>query len=311
MKKVKEVLFPPTVFNINKPPGITSTDVIRHFKRHLLPGFGKIGHFGTLDPFADGVLLIGIAGACRLNEYINSSFNKVYKATGVFGVSTVTGDLTVQPNETISKENFTLLEKRITNKKINDTLITFLGDYWQRPHCFSATKRNGVPLYKLARKGEFIKKEKVLRHIHSIKLIRFNFPEIEFEVSVKSGTYIRQLFIDIAEKLETIGTLKSLTRIAVGNCVIDKSISEKLWPLKEIDKSFINNFGLSLNNVLPFKKLDVSNPDGAKFINGNPVEIKGTDLNGEVWVLHNDQLLGMGKYENGMIHPRIIFPKIK
>ena len=311
MKKTKEVLFPPTIFNINKPPGITSTDVIRHFKRNLPSGFGKIGHFGTLDPFADGVLLVGIAGACRLNEYIHSSFNKVYRATGRLGVSTVTGDLTVLPNQKISEESFSLLKQSITTKMINDIFRTFLGDYWQRPHYFSATKKDGVPLYKLARKGEFIEKEKVLRHIDSIKLIRFNFPEIEFKVTVKSGTYIRQLFVDIAERLQTIGSLESLTRVEIGGCTISKSISENNWPIKGNENSFISDHGLYLNKVLLFKQLEVSNSDSIKFTNGNPIQAEQTDLKGEVWVLYNGKLLGMGKYDKGLVQPKIIFPKIK
>ena len=89
----------PLVFNIYKPVGMGSFDVVRHFKRNLPKGYGKIGHFGTLDPFADGVLMIAVAGASRLNDYVHKYMPKTYVAKGKFGVKTPTGDLTVEEDE--------------------------------------------------------------------------------------------------------------------------------------------------------------------------------------------------------------------
>lgn len=100
MKKKNKSSYPPLIFNVFKPARMTSYDVIRHFKRNLPNGFGKIGHFGTLDPFASGVLMIGIGGAARLNDFIHEFMPKTYIATGKLGIDTPTGDYTSEISQT-------------------------------------------------------------------------------------------------------------------------------------------------------------------------------------------------------------------
>ena len=167
MKRSKlPVQYPPLIFNIFKPARVTSYDVVRHFKRNLPDGFGKIGHFGTLDPFASGVLMIGVAGASRLNEFIHEYSPKTYIAVGKLGIETPTGDYTgeiVQRDDSpylkqeIARLPLAFLQERFEQK--------FVGDYLQAPHKYSATKFQGKNLHQWAREGVEIKKEPVMRRI--------------------------------------------------------------------------------------------------------------------------------------------------
>ena len=126
--------FGPLVFNVYKPEGMTSTDVVRHFKYHLPKGFGKIGHFGTLDPFAEGVLLVAIGQAPKFNDYVHEEFPKTYLATGVLGIESPTGDLTADEEllKVVDCPDF-------TEKDLESIIGSFLGDYSQSPPAFSAT----------------------------------------------------------------------------------------------------------------------------------------------------------------------------
>src|SRR5690606_16997732 len=240
-------------FNIFKPARMTSYDVVRHFKRHLPQGFGKIGHFGTLDPFASGVLMIGIAGAARLNDFIHEYLPKTYLAVGKLGVETPTGDLTVEPvqidDSRFLREEIARLPKDFIKEKLREK---FLGDYWQAPHKYSAAKFEGKALHEWAREGVDIKKEQVLRHVYDIKVIKYKFPYLSVRVRVSSGTYVRTLFSDFAQYLGTLGTLVSLVRESVGNEVhFKKALKRKNWPLDKSEE--VMQYGLPINKVLPFQ----------------------------------------------------------
>jgi tRNA pseudouridine55 synthase len=135
----------PTIFPVYKPQGKTSSDIVYHFKRNLPQGFGKIGHLGTLDPFAQGLLLIAVAGAARAGDYLHEYAPKTYRARGVVGVKTPSGDNTLEaihqedPPEILDKTEIKDLEFLLRE--------TFLGEYWQNVPAFSATKHEGRPLY--------------------------------------------------------------------------------------------------------------------------------------------------------------------
>src|SRR5690606_11567719 len=192
MKNKNRALFPPLIFNVFKPARMTSYDVVRHFKRHLPSGFGKIGHFGTLDPFASGVLMIGICGAARLNDFIHDSMPKTYLAVGKLGIETPTGDYTseiIQRDESlylrpeIARFPATFIEQRLRDK--------VLGEYWQAPHKYSAAKFQGRNLHEWAREGVEIKKAPVRREVFKIEVVKYAFPYLSLRVEVSSGTYVR------------------------------------------------------------------------------------------------------------------------
>ena len=305
MARIKTpVLFPPTVFNVYKPVGITSSDVIYHFKKNLPQGFGKIGHFGTLDPFAEGVLLVGIAGAARLSDYVHRELPKTYRAIGILGQKTSTGDLTVSETEVI----YDLEIEKLKDLKFSDlesVLSSFCGIYQQVPPQYSAVKHKGKALYEYARKGVEIIKDPVEREIFSIKLLRFDFPEVEFEVTVSSGTYIRTLFENIAEKLHTYGVLKSLKRVSVGHVHIEKSLLKENWPKKESCFN-LETYSLPLKSLLPYRLVELNEDESIRIKNGNPVKIDLED--GFYWGVDSEKnLLCLGKVEDSIFKISINF----
>jgi tRNA pseudouridine55 synthase len=298
----KQALFPPLVFNVFKPARITSYDVVRHFKRHLPPGFGKIGHFGTLDPFASGVLMIGICGAARLNDFIHEFLPKTYLAVGKLGIETPTGDYT---SEVIQTDDSLYLKREIASFSaafIQDKLKEkFLGDYWQAPHKYSASKFMGKNLHEWAREGVEVKKEPVLRFVHKIEVVKYQFPYLSIRVEVSSGTYVRTLFTEMAQYLGTLGSLISLVRESVGPVNCKTGLHKKDWPL---DKTLpIISHGMRIEDVLPFGRYQVNSQQTLSFKNGaflRPQEMEApseSKLSGQYfWMLDDEEkLLGLGE----------------
>lgn len=290
---------------------MTSYDVVRHFKRHLPTGFGKIGHFGTLDPFASGVLMIGIAGAARLNDFIHEYLPKTYLAVGKLGVETPTGDLTVPPwqidDSRYLKQEISRLPKEFIEEKLREK---FLGDYWQSPHKYSAAKFEGRALHEWAREGVEIKKEQVLRQIYSIKVVKYKFPYLSVRVRVSSGTYVRTLFSDFSNYLGTIGTLVSLVRENVGNEVSFKeALKKKYWPYERSE--FVMTYGIPVNKVLPFSELVLNESQEKIFKNGG--FFKYADFNEPqghfYWAISQEsgKLLGLLYKNDSEIRPKINF----
>lgn len=290
-------IFGPLVFNVYKPEGMTSTDVVRHFKYHLPKGFGKIGHFGTLDPFADGVLLIAVGQAPRFNNYVHERYPKSYKAIGLLGVESPTGDLTGDGGEMT-----TVVCPEFSDEKLALVLNSFLGKYEQSPPAFSATKHKGKPLYEWAREGVIIEKPPVLREITHIELISRKGLEIEFLVTASSGTYIRVLFEDIAKKLGTHGALKNLKRVSIGPATSSCAIKEIDWPKR--DGPFdMEKMGCPVDEFLDFEKISLSYILGIKFFNG--LAMHQDLLDGYYWIYCEEQLLGLGEVEGNVLRSRV------
>ena len=169
------------VLNIFKPKGMSSFDAVRIVKK--VAGTGKVGHTGTLDPEATGVLPICIGKATKIIDYIMNS-EKVYEVTLKLGIRTTTYDL----------EGEVLEEKdcnHLTDVEILQAVNSFIGEYSQVPPMYSALKQNGVRLYELARKGIEVEREGRLITIYNIEDIKINNPYISMKVSCSKGTYIR------------------------------------------------------------------------------------------------------------------------
>ena len=306
--KTNSTLYPkPLIFNCYKPENISSFDVVRYFKRNLPEGFGKIGHFGTLDPFACGVLMIGVNGAAKLNNFIHDFLPKTYIATGVLGLDSHTGDLT----EGVSAEDESdYLKNVISSFEIDFIQKTlrekFLGTYMQAPHKYSAAKHEGRSLHKWARDGVEIQKEKKKRFVYELNVISYDFPKLVIEFKVSSGTYIRTLFRECANHLGTLGTLSNLERSVVGGCNLSNSISEKSWPK---DKQWeIDKFGLDVREVLDFPTIKFADREAQLYSNGVKLKlsrahsIEEAKLKGFYWVEGSQgNLLGLAKLEDDHI----------
>lgn len=203
------------VLLINKSIGITSHDVISKLRRKFM--IKRIGHAGTLDPFASGVLIIGIGSGSKCLQFLES-LDKEYIGTIKLGIKTDTGDLTGEVIEASQVGS-------LSNEQINDVLLSFVGKQEQVPPMYSALKVKGKKLYEYARQGIEIERKARTITIHSISLIGYNKDDqtLTYKVECSKGTYVRTLSEDIAKKLNTVGHLTSLTRTSIGNFKIEDS----------------------------------------------------------------------------------------
>ncbi len=300
----------PLIFNFFKPPSIGSLELVGKFKRLMSKDVGKIGHFGTLDPFACGVLLVGISGAMKANEYIHQMLPKTYLAVGKLGVETITGDLTVAPSNIDSSDYLTHKISKFDKLFIDMTLKEkFLGDYWQVPPIYSATKFEGKALHQWAREGVAIKKDPVKREILDIQVVKYKFPYLAIRVTSSSGTYIRTLFSDCAKHLGTYGTLVSLVREKIGSISYRDSIySAKL--LSFTDKNEIIKYGMRVDEVLKFPSTYLLADNAKKYKNGIPFCLTDriNHINQYTWVYDQDkELIGLGIKKNNSVYVQFNF----
>ena len=198
---------------INKGAGATSRYVDNYFLKTF--GFRKVGHLGTLDPFATGLLVIFVNEATKVIPLFEG-LNKTYIATLKLGISTDSGDC---DGQIIGTKDIPYIDCSLIIQLFN----SMLGKNEQIPPMYSAIKRDGVALYKLAREGKMIERQPREFIIHNLELLTFQDSVIRFRVSVSKGTYIRTLGEDIAKALGTIGHLIGLERVAVGKFMIDDS----------------------------------------------------------------------------------------
>ena len=211
------------IYNIYKPVEWTSFDVVK--KVRIITKEKKVGHAGTLDPFAEGILIIGTGKDTKALSSISNN-SKTYKAKLILGSTTDTMD---NKGKIIESK----IVPRLEMAKVNSVINSFLGYYKHYPPMYSAKKVNGVRLYKLARENKIVKRNPILSNILNIKLNDFKESEVSFSVSCSKGTYIRVLGRDIAKKLGTVGYLDQLIRTKVGTYNISSAINikdfEKQW----------------------------------------------------------------------------------
>ena len=203
------------IINIDKPIGWTSFDVVKKVKK--ITKHKKVGHGGTLDPFASGVLIIGTELDTKKLTGITNS-DKAYEAQLELGKTT----------NTLDTEGEIIRTKEIPefdSGKIKSVLNKFLGKQKQKPPMYSAKKYKGVRLYKLARKNIEVERDDIEISIHNIELVDFTKNIIRFIVECSKGTYVRVLGKDIAKKLDTVGYLCALKRTRVGDYLINDSLS--------------------------------------------------------------------------------------
>lgn len=223
------------IINVNKPEGITSYDVIRFIKREF--NFkGKIGHAGTLDPAAEGVLLILLGKATKVSSKL-MRFEKEYIARMKLGIKTDTDDIEGK-----------VIEEKEVNVNIDNILKIikeFEGEYEQTPPVVSAIKHKGKPLYKLYRKGIVVKPEPKNVLIKKIDIEEIKIPYIKIRVVCSKGTYIRALCRDIGDKLGCGATQTELKRVRIGPFSIEKSLS-----LKELKEKGLLNSLITISELL-------------------------------------------------------------
>lgn len=206
---------------VNKPEGMSSAGLVARIKR--MTGARKAGHAGTLDPFADGLMICGINRATRLSRFFLHG-DKSYTATLTYGRETDTLDITGQETAVCDPDFFSSHPDFFTRDFQEALIASFQGPLEQLPPVYSALKYNGVPLYKLARKGTPVQKEARSIIIHEISLMSIDPPNIRFSVACSSGTYIRTLASDIGRKAGCGAFLSALTRTSCGRFSLDQAV---------------------------------------------------------------------------------------
>lgn len=227
------------VLLIDKPSGLTSHDVVDRVRRKLK--MKRVGHAGTLDPMATGLLIILVGKATKLSQFL-MSLDKVYEGTITLGVTTNTYDaegevMTTKPVPELSKAD------------VERVFQSFLGDQYQTPPMFSAVKINGQPLYKMARKGQEIEREPRFIRVSRFEATRFESPEIDFSLDCSKGTYVRTIANDLGEKIGCGAHLSALRRIASDRFHIKDAI--ELEAFQEASHETISRLLIEKQEAVP------------------------------------------------------------
>ena len=247
------------IYIIDKPEGLTSHDVVSKVRKIL--GRKSVGHTGTLDPFATGLLLVLSDEATKVARFLEAH-DKTYLVKLKLGSKTDTGDLTGKVIETREVKNLDI-------KDIREVFNSFLGESEQIPPMYSAIKINGKKLYELARKGQEVERKPRKIEITRLDLISYEDQVLTFEVDCSSGTYVRTLGEDIANRLDTVGNLISLRRVRIGKFTINMAIN--------IDDINEDN-GLSIMEALKeMPAYKIYGEEERDVLNGRPLKLPITD----------------------------------
>ena len=270
---------------INKEKDYTSHDVVAKLKKKL--NISKVGHTGTLDPNATGVLPILIGKGTKFSKYL-INHDKTYKAKIELGKKTDTADV----------EGNVIEEKPVDTEYIKQNLVqvleSFVGKQEQVPPMYSAIKKNGKKLYEYARKGEKIEVEPRKIEIYKIELVEYNEKNIDFIVSCSKGTYIRSLCEDIAEKLNTVGYMKNLERLQVGEFNIEKSVL-----IDDVNIENIEKYLYTLEDILKdTPKLNLNSKKLKLFLNGVQLTVKEAEGLYKIYV--DNKFIGTGTVKKNL-----------
>lgn len=278
------------ILNIYKNKGMSSFDVVRKVK--FVAKERKVGHTGTLDPEATGVLPVCLGKATKIIDYIMNS-NKVYEVKFLLGIKTTTYDL---EGEVIEKKEIS----HITYEDVMCVIKQFIGEYDQVPPMYSALKKNGVRLYDLARQGIEVEREARRVTILDISNIKIELPYVSMKVTCMKGTYIRSLCYDIGEKLNVGATMTELNRCSTSVFYEENSVN-----IDDLNEENIKNNLITIEEaLLLYPKLTVKSSFTRLLINGVKVFDKRlTNEKVEKDVLYRvyddkETFIGLGKQDN-------------
>ena len=279
--------------NIYKPKGMTSFDVVARLRR--VTKIKQIGHTGTLDPFAVGVLPICIGKATRLIEYLDD--DKEYLATVQFGKDTDTYDL----DGTVTK----IYDKKITQADLISILDDFRGEIEQLPPIYSAIKVNGKKLYEYARNGEEVEIKPRKVFISKLELENFDFEKQEAKILVgcSKGTYIRSIAYDIGQKLNCGGYLTALERTKAGLFNREHSIPlENFGEVSDVRNKLVNPI-----DVLPLSKVELNDVEKERVNHGMAIYNRGFKNSDVVILAYGGRIHAIGMVEDNQILVKKVF----
>ncbi|AIY82014.1 tRNA pseudouridine(55) synthase TruB [Clostridium botulinum] len=271
------------VLNVFKNKGMSSFDVVRKIK--FTAKEKKVGHTGTLDPEAEGVLPVCLGKATKIIDYIMNS-RKVYKVKLLLGKNTTTYDL---EGEVVKERD----ASHIKENDVKEMILSFLGGYDQVPPMYCALKQNGVRLYQLARQGIEVEREARRITIYDICDIEYDLPYVSFKVTCSKGTYIRSLCYDIGEKLNVGATMVNLIRTETSIFKEENSVN-----IEDLTPENIEDYIISIEDALSFyPKLTVNTSFTKLLVNG--VKVYDKRLSDDV--IENDILYRVYDKENTFI----------
>lgn len=277
--------------NIYKPKGKTSHDVVAILRR--VTKVKQIGHTGTLDPFAEGVLPICIGKATRLIEYLDD--NKAYIGTVQLGKSTTTYDT--------EGEVVNISDKKVTLQEIEKVLPKFQGEIEQLPPIYSAIKVNGKKLYEYARNGEDVEIKPRGVNIYKLEVVNFDKKNqtLELYIECSKGTYIRSIAHDIGEDLGCFGHLIKLVRIKAGQFEVNEAIKlDTLESVEQVRQNLIYPL-----EYLNYPKYELNKTEKEKVSHGMGLEINAQD--GVVVLTHQKEFIAVAKVENNKAKMQKVF----
>ena len=278
---------------VNKSKGYTSHDIVAKVKK--ITG-EKVGHTGTLDPLATGVLPLLIGKGTLCSKYL-MNHDKTYKVVLKLGIKKSTGD---EEGDIIEEK--TVDEGFLNEKNVQTVLQTFLGEQEQIPPIYSAIKVNGKKLYEYARKGQEVEVEPRKITIYDIQLLKINKEnrKIQFEVSCSKGTYIRSLCEDIAERIGTVGYMKKLQRTRVGTFTIEQSIL-----LEDLNKENVEKHIITIEKLFEnLENIELNERKLQLFLNGVKLSF---DLKDGIYKIYsNQQFIGIGILKDNLLKRDII-----
>jgi len=285
------------IINIFKEKGFTSHDVVAKMRGILKQK--KIGHSGTLDPDATGVLPVLLGNATVLSDMLTDK-SKEYEAVMLLGVSTDTQDIT---GKILEKRDISGLNKDM----VKEIILSFLGEYMQLPPMYSALKVGGKKLVDLARAGKEVKREPRAVYIFDIDIMDISLPKVKFKAKVSKGTYIRTLCHDIGEKLSVGGCMESLIRTRVDRFYINDAII-----LKQVEENreCIKKNILSVEEYFSFLPKINTSPEFDKYLhNGNKLKLDKKPENSELYRLYDskDRFIAIYKKEMTELKPFKMF----
>ncbi|HET6577173.1 MAG TPA: tRNA pseudouridine(55) synthase TruB [Gemmatimonadales bacterium] len=273
---------------VDKPAGPTSHDVVQRVRRAL--GTRAVGHTGTLDPFATGLLVVLVGRATRLARFVEAQ-DKTYLATARLGVATETDDRTGAPLGAPADL------ANVTERDVREALAALRGEQRQRPPRYSARHVDGERSYRLARRGVVAEPPETTVTVHRIDFVSYEPPELVFRATVSAGTYIRALARDLGARLGVGAHLTALRREAVGGLRVEDAV-----PLERVDASALRPPRTALEH-LPAVELD--EPARVAVSHGRALPADA-GASGAVALVHGGELVAVARAEDGWLRPSVV-----
>ncbi len=275
---------------VNKPPGPTSHDIVQTVRRFFN---SRVGHTGTLDPLASGVLVLLLGNATRLAQFFQQS-DKTYRAVIRVGITTTTYDLEGEVKSRNPVPNF-------SPRELEETLQGFTGEIEQMPPMFSAVRVGGERLYEKARRGEAVERKPRAVSIHGIEFMELSGPDLVVQVQCSAGTYVRVLAHEIGKKLGCGACLGELCRLQSGDYRLSDAVQ-----IDELSAPPATGFR-GMDVLLPnFPRIDLEEDSAKRAQHGNPVRVSGTA--GYCRLFHDFSLIAIARQAGELAQPVVVFP---